>query len=520
VTLDLFRAMLLTEGRLRLRRGSTQVVLVVFILAAWFMVVDPSTGYAMLAANSARVAYTSTALAFGSSVVATTLLGLFGFYLVRGRVDEDLRSGIGSVLAATPMSNASLVLGRWAGGVAYLGALILVLAGAMLVLQLVRGEGAIQPFVYLHFYLLAILPNIFFIVGMAVLCESYQPLRGKAGDLLYFFFWLVQIALGAMFVAAHPDRVAPLALDVTGMGVLCQRGQQVLHTGAMSVGLNAFDKSLPAVLMAGDFWTWPMALTRLAAALLSVIPLAIAARLFHRFSPDQVKVSSRKTWAVGERVNRILRPLDVFSGVLLRFSRRLPGLPGQVIAELALTFATMPLAGPLLVLFVIAGAALDAALLPWLLMAAVLFWGVAISDLSVRDFKADTEHMGSAARGGGALRYWRQCVATMLLGLLLTAPVMARWAMAEPLRALCLASGLVALTGLAQLLGRTTRTGRAFTVLFLFGLYLSSQGQQIAALDVVGAYGKATVATITQQFVAGIACLAAGFAYHRRRGLR
>jgi hypothetical protein len=303
--------------------------------------------------------------------------------------------------------------------------------------------------------------------------------------------------------------------------VLCQRAQQVLHTTSLSIGFNAFDKALPAVVMAGGFWTWQMMFTRAAAACLSVLPLAVAARFFHRFSPDQVKLSaSRKTWAVGERLNRILRPLDVFSAMLLRVSRRMPGVLAHAVAELALTFATTPLCGPLLVLFVGAGAVLDYAKLPALLMAAVLSWGIVISDLSVRDFQSDTEHMSSAVTGGTHLRYWRQCAAAMLLGLLLTAPVLVRWAIAEPARALCLASGLVAATGLAQLLGRTTRTGRAFTVLFLFGLYISSQGPGVAALDLFGAYGKATLGTMTQQFLAGVALLAAGFAYDRQRALR
>lgn len=521
MTRALFLAMLLGEARLRLRRGSTQVVLVVFILCVWFMVVDPSTGHSMIAANAARVADTSTALALGSSVMTTILLGLFGFYLVRGRVNEDLRSGIGSVLAVTPASNASLLLGRWAGAVLYLGSLILVLTGAMLVLQLVRGEGALHPLVFLQFYALAILPNILFIAAVAIMCESCQPLRGKAGDLLYFMFWLGQVAASTVFIAANHDSVMPLAFDASGMGVLCQRAQQVLHTTSLSIGFNAFDKALPPVVMGDDFWTWPMVFTRVAAACLPALPLAIAVRFFHRFSPDRVKLSaSRKAWAVGERLNRILRPLDVFSAMLLRVSLKLPGPLAHAVAELALTFAATRIAGPLLVLFVATGVVLDYAMLPGLLMAAVLFWGIVISDLSVRDYQSDTEQMGLAVMGGTRLRYWRQCAATLLLGLLLTAPVMARWAMAEPARALCLASGVAAMTGLAQLLGRTTRTGRTFTVLFLFGLYISSQGPGIAAFDVFGAYGKATLGTMTQQFLMGIALLAAGFEYDRRRVLR
>ncbi|MEJ7807899.1 MAG: hypothetical protein WKG03_18505, partial [Telluria sp.] len=52
-----------TELRLRFRRGSTWVAMMAVMLVMWFSILDPSSGYAMLAANTARVAYNSTALA-------------------------------------------------------------------------------------------------------------------------------------------------------------------------------------------------------------------------------------------------------------------------------------------------------------------------------------------------------------------------------------------------------------------------------------------------------------------------
>jgi hypothetical protein len=519
MTRNVLRAMVLNEARLRLRRASTQVLMLVAALLMWFMIVDPSSGLTMLSAGSARVIYNSTALALASSMLVTSLLGLFGFYLVRGRADEDLRSGMGSVLATTPVSNTSLIVGRWAGGVLYLSTLIVVLTATMCVLQAVRGEGAISPLVYLQFNVLTILPNIFFIAGMAVLCESYRPLMGKTGDVLYFLFWLAQITVAAVFCSMKLETVAPLAFDSTGIALLAQRGQQLLHTTSFTVGMNEFDPALPAVLLAGNFWTWPMVLTRFAAGFMAIIPLVIAVKQFHRFSPDKVSASTRRQWAIFAGVNRLLRPLDVFSRGMLRLSATLPRVLGQVAAELGLTFAASPLTGLLVLLSVAAGAVLDYAMLPWLLLAAVAYWGLVISELSVRDFKADTECMGSALPGGANQRYWRQSAAAIVLGLLLTASVMWRWAVDEPLRALCLGSGIVALAGLAQLLGRATRTGRTFTVLFLCGLYIATQAGPVAALDVLGMYGKATAASILQEFLVGIVLLAAGFGFTRWRAL-
>lgn len=496
--------MLRTELRLRFRRNSTWMTMLAVMLVVWFTILDPRSGYCLLAANAARVAYNSTGLALGSSVIATILLSLFGFYLVRGRVDEDLRAGLGQVIGATRMHNGGLLLVRWAGSVVYLSALIIALSLTMLVLQAVRGEGAIEPGVFLQFYLLTILPNVFFIAAMATLCDAHERLMGKLGDVLYFMFWLAQITAGAVFVSTHPDGMSLLVFDPTGMGVLTQRGQMLLHTQGLAVGLNEFDPALAPVILGHGFWTWPMILTRFAALAMAGLPLAFAVSFFHRFSPDRVAASRlRKRWAIGAGINRLFKPFDIVSRLLLFVSARLPLPAARIGAELALTFAANRLAGPLFATAIAAGVVLENAALPALLLAAVLYWGLLIADVSVRDFQADTEKLRGAVTG--ALQsYWRQCITTILLGFLLTAPVMLRWARTEPVKALAVASGIVALAGLAQLLGRSTRTARCFTVVFLFGLYLATQARGIVLQD-----------ALAVQAVAAVVLLAAGRALAR-----
>ena len=464
-------SLLTTELRLRFRRTSTHVVMLATMLMVWFTIVDKSSGYTLMAANSARVAYNTPGLALGSSVIATILLGLFGFYLVRGRVDDDLHTGLGQLIATTPMDNTVLLLSRWAGGVVYLASLIIALMLTMMVLQAVRGEGAVEPLVFFQFHALTIVPNIFFIVAMATLCDAHQRLMGKLGDVLYFLFWLGQVTLGAVIVSTHPDGVSLLLFDPTGMGVLTQRGQFLLHTQGLAVGLNTFDPSLAPIVLGSGFWTWPMIAARVASSGMAIIPLALAITLFHRFSPDSIAASrSRKAWEIGARINRMLRPVDVFTWLLFAIAARLPRAAAPIAVELALTFASHRLAGPLIVAAGIAGAVLDDAALPALLLAAVLCWGIIIADLSTRDFKADTELLlGSVTSCAAA--YWRQGITAVLLGCMMTGPVIVRWSSIAP----ALVGGIIAVAAIAQLLGRATRGPRAFTVLFLFGLYVATQ---------------------------------------------
>ena len=119
----LLKALALNEVRLRMRRVSTIVAVLAVVAISWAMIVDPAGGEALIVVGSARVLYTSSALALGSASLASILFGLGGFYLVRGRIAEDIRTGAGSVIGATPVGNALFLAGRWLGAVAYLGLL-------------------------------------------------------------------------------------------------------------------------------------------------------------------------------------------------------------------------------------------------------------------------------------------------------------------------------------------------------------------------------------------------------------
>ena len=174
------KTLALNEVRLRMRRLSTIVALLAVVAISWAMIADPAGGDALIVVDKARVLYTSSALALGSSTLASMLFGLGGFYLVRGRIAEDMRSGAGSVIGATPVGNALFLAGRWLGAVAYLGLLLLAFMGTIMVCHALRGDGPIEPLVYLSTYCLILLPMIFFAASCAILFDSWAPLMGKA----------------------------------------------------------------------------------------------------------------------------------------------------------------------------------------------------------------------------------------------------------------------------------------------------------------------------------------------------
>ena len=179
--------LMLTEVRLRLRRVSSLVSILAMIVLAWMVFEDPASGNALLVVNGARVLYTSSALALASVTLFGMLFSLMGFYLVRGRISEDIRCGVSGVIGASQISNILFLVCRWLGGVAYLVVLGLAFMLSIMVCQVFRGSNAIQPLIYLETYALILMPLICFTVSCAILFDSVARLMGKLGDIVYFF---------------------------------------------------------------------------------------------------------------------------------------------------------------------------------------------------------------------------------------------------------------------------------------------------------------------------------------------
>lgn len=516
MNLELVRTLALMEARMRLRRPATLVTLLAVVALSWLLVPDPASGTTQIAVHGARVLYTSSSLALGSASMATLLVGLAGFYLLRGRMAEDLRSGAGGVIGASPAGRAAFLLARWCGGVLYLLALLGAFMLTVLACHLVRGEGPLEPLVYLQTFALVLLPMALFAASCALLCEAWAPLMGKAGDLLYFAGWAAQ--LGMMAGAGEAGATAGAnPLDFTGMGAIVAALAHHVDVHDMMLGLADFDRARAPIMLPSRLWTQELVLGRCLAALLALLPLLPALALFHRFSPDRVRPArARARRSPLALVNGWARPLARLAGPLFALAARLPGIAGQALADAALTLVSNPAAIALLLAAQVAALALETAALPALLLACVAGWGILASELSTRDGEAACDALGAAVPGGAARRYWRQLGAALLLGMMCCALAALRLAFVEPLRAAALLAGLFALAALATLLGRASGSARTFLALFLFGLYVGVNAHGVAALDVVGFQGAANAASVLGWAAAGLLAAWAGHLWNRR----
>ncbi len=513
------KALALNEMRLRMRRTSTLVTLLAVVAISWAMIVDPAGGSSLIVVNGARVLYSSSALSVGSASLGCILFGLGAFYLVRGRVAEDIRSGTGGVIGATQVGNGLFVFSRWLGSVAYLCALILAFMATIMMLHAIRGHGPIEPFVYLANYAVLLVPMVLFTCSCAALFDNWAPLMGKGGDVLFFFVWVAQLAImPTMDQNGIGGAIPMLALaDFSGIGTSMLVVTDALQSKHVSLGGGDFKAALAPVLMTNDLWHAKMLGMRFATAAIALLPLLLSALLFHRFSPDKVKVSiASKRRSPLAALNGWLRPLSALVSPLFTLAARMPGMAGQVLGDIALTLVTSPSAVVALAVSVGASLVVPGALLPGVMLASLVFWGVLVSDVSTRDFSAGIEEMSGAVRGGVRDRYLRQFAATALLGLAFCGVVALRWADSDPVRALALVGGVLSMSALATMFGRCSRTARLFTALFLFWTYVILNSPKTPILDALGSVGAANLDSTMAWALAGALALLGGYAWNRR----
>jgi hypothetical protein len=504
------------DARRRLRGTATLVVMLAVAALSWLMISDPADGRTLLAVHGARVLYTSSTLALGSVAQASVLFMIAGFFLLRGRMAEDLRLGLGGVIGASQAGGALFVLGRWCGGVLYQVALFGAFMATVLLCHLVRGEGPIQPLVYLQTFILVLGPMALFTASCAILFDSWAPLMGKLGDVLYFFVWVGQVGMLAG-ATEHPGAPFAIPVDFSGMSAIVTALSRHADTHHMSLGIADFDRAQAALTLPDWLWSAGLVANRCVAALLALLPLLLALKLFHRYSPDRVKPArARARRSPLALVNGWLRPLARLVQPLFRLSARLPGMAGQALADVALTLASNPSAIALLLAAQVLALALDVRQLPALLLAGVTAWGVLASDLPTRDGDTGCASLGAAVPGGARRRYWRQLAASILLGLMFTGLAALRLAGPMPLRAAALLAGVFALASLCSLLGRASGSARTFLALFLFGLYISVSADKLAPADVIGFHGVATPLTVLGWACVGFAAACGGHLWNRR----
>jgi ABC-type transport system involved in multi-copper enzyme maturation permease subunit len=274
----------------RVRRYSFLVMLGLVILLGY----QTAIGNVRLQLGQYRGEFNSAWIAGMMSIIITFFLGWFGFYLVKGSVARDRETGVGQIMATTPMSRPAYMLGKWISNFAVLMAMVLILMIIGLIIQLISGESSrLDLGVYLTPFLYIVMPLMALVAALAVLFEVIPFLSGGFGNILYFFAFVMIIPFTMETIQTHP------ALEPLGMALLkedmAQEVLQVYPDYDGSFMLGGLDTPIEGTFTwTGIDWTRPVVATRLGYIGLAVLVTLTGSLFFDRFDPSRRKPRRRK----------------------------------------------------------------------------------------------------------------------------------------------------------------------------------------------------------------------------------
>jgi ABC-type transport system involved in multi-copper enzyme maturation permease subunit len=179
----------------RIRRSSFLVVLVSAVFAGFLAVPPVDAGYRVLQVGTQRGVYDSAWIGLMFGLIAALHLPLAGFFLVKNAVERDRQTGVGEIIATTPIRKLVYVLGKWLSNVAVLVLILGVMTAMAVVMQLVRSEDmTIQPGALVPTIWLMALPVLAIAAALAVLFECTPVLRSGWGNAIFLCLWLFSLA--------------------------------------------------------------------------------------------------------------------------------------------------------------------------------------------------------------------------------------------------------------------------------------------------------------------------------------
>ena len=279
------------DFRERVRRTSFLVLLAAALAVVYGYVPPRSAAYVTFSFGNTRGLYNSAWVGVLVSILDMVVFSLLGFYVVRDAVERDERTGVGQILATTPMTRVQYTLGKFLSNTAVLGCAAGVTLVMAAVMQQVRGEVRHLDVVQLCLpFLFLVVPGVALVAATAVVFETFRLLRGVKGSVLYFFLWIAVLTIPVAQAASGHQKpwLDPLGWSTPMSDIQTSvRAHFPDYNGGVNAGVTVSRTPMRTFLWEGEEWA-PVAPWRLFWLLVAVAVAAAAAVPFHRFDPERM----------------------------------------------------------------------------------------------------------------------------------------------------------------------------------------------------------------------------------------
>ena len=277
----------------RVRRYSFLIMLGLALFGGY----QAAVGNINMQAGNYRGEYNSAWVGSMMAIIASFFLGWFGFYLVKGSLARDRETGVGQIMATTPLTRPLYTFGKWLSNLAVLLSMVIVLAFVGIAIQIFTGESNQLDFMaLLSPFLFIALPMLALVAAIAVLFESISFLQGGLGNIVYFFIFIFTLPLADSLSKINP------AMEPLGFGLIQESMDAAAKAEFPEFGggfiLGSTDTPIQGVFhWSGVDWTPDIILRRLFFIGIAMVLTLVASALFDRFDPSHWKPGRTKSSA-------------------------------------------------------------------------------------------------------------------------------------------------------------------------------------------------------------------------------
>ncbi|MFZ5979644.1 MAG: hypothetical protein ACOYVF_03345 [Candidatus Zixiibacteriota bacterium] len=304
------KELVLADFRERTRRYSFMLTLLGVLFFGYLVATDQYT----IRLSNYRGIFNSAWIGALMTLTGTITLSIAGFYLVKNSISRDRITGVGQILAATPVTRLQYLTAKFLSNFLVLALMMAILEVAALVMYFAQGTGyGLNPGDMLFPFLFLSLPAMAFVAAMAVLFESVPFLSGSIGNILYLFFIEGLIIFSITEVAA---------VDFAGIQFFLESARRAALTTypgvelGVLVGFVAFDENLSKTIMTfpwyGFEWTRNILLERLVWTGAGLLGMLAAVPFFDRFDRTRMvrpqKTKLKKQMVASESTGGLVAP--------------------------------------------------------------------------------------------------------------------------------------------------------------------------------------------------------------------
>lgn len=455
------------------------------------------------------------------------MTALLGFYLIKNTVERDRRTGVGQILASTPMRGTTYMLAKFVSNYLVLFALTVVLVGAAVVMQFINDTpGGFSPVELLTPFLVITLPVLGLVAGVALLFESIRWLRGTVGNILYLLAFEAVLVIAVVAEQPFLDlagfyryttsmKAAILAL-YPDVKIATQMGLVGIFEGMSSEKLLPFTWS-------GIDWSIEMFTSRLAYIATGLAITGVAALCFDRFDPARIKLrkpkKKKEQTASSKEIPRATVVSSVSIAKLAPVTINFSPVP-LILAELRLMLKGYHWSWYLIAAALVATQlAAPYEIVRQFVLPAAWIWPLAIwSAMGTREKRFNTEQLFNSSPSPLTRQFPAAWIAGLAITLALAGGMMIRTVVAgEWSQLLALVIAALFVPTLALTLGSITGTRKFFEVVYLMGWYIGSVNK-VWAFDFIGVTDRALDAGMPYLVLGATALmLPVGFLIRSRR---